>query len=103
MTELEIEIINYCKVNQIEDIEAFKIKLLKQGFTIEKYGVSPVKPKVVEKIVEKFITNNEDTERLATELEKLKKDFEELLNENKRLLIKSNENKIIKKDIYGEE
>lgn len=45
------EISNFCKVNSIENVNDFILKLTKQGFTIEKYGATP-KERVVEKTVE---------------------------------------------------
>lgn len=57
--ELEREIIEYCKLNDIPNIDEFNIKLIRQGFTAEKYGSTPFKPteviKEVEVIVEKEI------------------------------------------------
>ena len=53
--ELNNEIWDYCRVNNITNIDEFTLKLLKQGFTIEKYGSTPMvttKEKIVEKIVE---------------------------------------------------
>ena len=53
--ELNNEIWDYCRTNNITNIDEFTLKLLKQGFTIEKYGSTPMvttKEKIVEKIVE---------------------------------------------------
>lgn len=43
MTENKLltEIDEYCKLNDILDIEAFKLKCMQVGFSIEKYGISP--------------------------------------------------------------
>jgi hypothetical protein len=43
MTENKLfeEIDEYCKLNDILDIETFKLKCMQVGFNIEKYGVSP--------------------------------------------------------------
>jgi hypothetical protein len=49
------EIWDYCRVNNISNIDEFTLKLIKQGFTAEKFGSSPIpqpKDKIVEKIVE---------------------------------------------------
>lgn len=35
---LEDEIINYCKVNNIDDVNKFINDLIKQSFTVKKYG-----------------------------------------------------------------
>jgi hypothetical protein len=54
--ELNNEIWDYCRLNNITAIDDFTIKLIKQGFTVEKFGATPVtKEKIVEKIVEKTI------------------------------------------------
>lgn len=54
--ELKNDIWDYCRNNNITNIDEFSLKLLKQGFTIEKFGATPVQKTVeVEKIVEKII------------------------------------------------
>jgi hypothetical protein len=100
--ELNDEIWEYCRTNNIPNIDGFKLKLLKQGFTVEKFGATPtnIKEKIVEKIVEVekevYITNDTETESLTikitdltAELEKVKAELE--LEKNKK-----------KRDIYGE-
>jgi len=53
---LKDEILNYCSVNNILNIDDFTVKLIKQGFTVEKFGATPVATqKVVENIVEKIV------------------------------------------------
>jgi cell division protein FtsB len=102
---LKDEIWDYCRVNNIPNIDEFNLKLITQGFTIEKYGATPesrVVEKIVEKIVEvpvekvveKIITNDEETKKLAEENGKLIKENEELKNKIKKLQST--------KDIYGE-
>ena len=50
------EIWDYCRVNDIPNIDEFVLKMITQGFTIEKYGATPVsKEKIVEKVVEKIV------------------------------------------------
>jgi len=51
---LKDEIWEYCRVNNITNIDDFTLKLIKQGFTIEKFGSTP-KTNVVEKVVEKIV------------------------------------------------
>ena len=122
---LKTEIETYCKANKIEDIDKFIIKLVKQGFTIEKYGSAPMtKEKIVEveKIIEKIVEVEKRVEvpiaMIDTELsENLKKcieirdkalnDFKELNQkwvyteeEYQKLKIKEEERN--KKDFYGE-
>ena len=54
--DIHDEIWDYCRLNNITAIDDFTIKLIKQGFTVEKYGATPVtKENIVEKIVEKII------------------------------------------------
>lgn len=102
---LKDEIWDFCRVNNIPNIDEFVIKLVKQGFTIEKYGATPetrVKEKIVEKIVEvpvekiveKIVTNDEETKKLAIENDRL-------TQENSLLLLKIKKLES-KRDIYGE-
>ena len=39
--ELNNEIWEYCRLNEITNMDEFKVKLVKNGFTIEKYGSAP--------------------------------------------------------------
>jgi hypothetical protein len=51
--ELKDDILNYCKINDISNVDDFIIKMIKQGHTIERYGAAPnTKEKIVEKIIE---------------------------------------------------
>lgn len=63
---LKSEIVEYCKLNNIDNIESFIIKLITQSFTIEKFGENPlfvnkknriVEPEVIikEVVVEKIV------------------------------------------------
>lgn len=53
---LKDEIWDYCRLNNITNIDEFTMKLLRQGFTVEKFGATPTTvEKVVEKIVEKTV------------------------------------------------
>jgi hypothetical protein len=40
--DLKNEIFDYCRENDITNIDNFLLRLLKQGFTIEKFGSTPV-------------------------------------------------------------
>lgn len=51
---LKDEIWDYCRANNISNIDEFTLKLIKQGFTVEKFGATPA-TKVVEKEVEKIV------------------------------------------------
>lgn len=121
--DLHNEIWDYCRANKITNIDEFTLKLLKQGFTSEKFGSTPMIKTVekevekivevpVEKIVEKIVevpVNMVDTElsnkytELIKSYESLQSEVEKLKVENVRLTkelgaeIQKN-----KKDIYGE-
>ena len=104
--QLNDEIWDYCRANNITSIDDFKMKCLQQGFTVEKYGAAPSAPeKVVEKIVEVpvekiiekevFITNNEEVVKLTERINQITEE----LNQTKQAL---EEEKKKKRDIYGE-
>ena len=48
------EIWEYCRLNKITDVDGFILKMLKQGFTVEKFGATPTE-RIVEKEVEKIV------------------------------------------------
>lgn len=92
---LDDEFLKYCELNKIDDPVKFAEKVFRRGFSIFKYGETPVgfnNEKIVEKevviekevvvekevIVEKIVeaTNNEDIQKLIDENNKLKKDLE---------------------------
>ena len=100
------EFIDYCQLNEIEDVENFIVKCAKDGLTLDKYGIAPFLPKSqiqevpvekeiikeviveipVEKevIVEKIITREVDNEQLISELKILKEQLreQEVINKN---------------------
>lgn len=53
--ELKEEIVEYCRLNNIENVEKFLLKMLHQGYSVEKYGTSPILPQVIEKEIEKVV------------------------------------------------
>jgi hypothetical protein len=53
--ELKDEIWDFCRMNDITNVDTFTINLIKQGLTIEKYGSSPIPPKIIEKEIIKEI------------------------------------------------
>lgn len=89
---LKDEIWKYCFSNDITDIDGFMLKLLRQGFTTEKFGSTPFKQeekiKEVEKIVEVVkevevikevpITNDEEIKKLADKLNNVEVENAEL-------------------------
>lgn len=50
--QLKDEIWEYCRLNDITDINGFIVKSLQQGFNIDKYGTTPFEPQTVEKEIE---------------------------------------------------
>lgn len=54
--KIKDEIWEYCRLNNIPNIDEFMLKMLTQGLTIEKYGAAPTaREKIVEKTVEKIV------------------------------------------------
>jgi hypothetical protein len=110
--ELKNEIWEYCRLNDITNVNDFMIKLLKQGFTVEKFGATPtttIVEKIVEKIVEVpierevFVTDDTTVLKLSDELNRLTELNKEQANiiidlEGKLSLKKTKDSK----DIYGE-
>lgn len=90
------EIWNYCRLNNITDIDTFIIKMVKQGLTIEKYGATP-NDKIIEKIVEiekpievikevevekkVYITDDESIKKMTIELDSLEEKLENKVRE----------------------
>ncbi len=52
---LDDEFIRYCELNQITDIEGLAKKTFQRGFTILKYGETPIASKGKETIIEKEV------------------------------------------------
>ena len=116
------DILEYCRVNDIPNIDEFILKMITQGFTVERYGAAPTaRERIVEKVVEKivevpvekevYITDNSEIKNLAEQINKLetdrdfyKKEMEhvqlELNKTLQKLEIEQTKNK--KRDIYGE-
>jgi len=64
------EIWEYCRLNDISNIDDFILKLIRQGFTSEKYGATPMgnfEPKKIEKIVE--VIKEVPVEKIVTKIE----------------------------------
>jgi hypothetical protein len=104
--QLKDEIWDYCRANNITNIDEFTMKILRQGFTVEKFGATPqtvekVVEKVVEvpveKIVEKivevkvevpvekevYITDNSNNEELANKIKDLEAERNKYKEESK--------------------
>ena len=129
--QIKDEIWDYCRANNITNIDEFTMKILKQGFTVEKFGATPqviekivevpvekVIEKIVEKIVEKevpvekevYVTDDSHVKELSKKIKKLeeerdsyKKDAENFQKEwNDTLQKLEVEQKKNKRDLYGE-
>lgn len=113
--QINDEIWDYCRNNSVTNIDEFVIKLVRQGFTVEKFGATPqINEKIVEKIVEVQVEKIVEVPMVDTEIGKTLKEkiliIERLENEVKELLDASAqlkkeleiEKKKNKKDIYGE-
>jgi hypothetical protein len=121
--ELKNDIWDYCRVNDITNIDEFTIKLVKQGFTIEKFGGTPV-IKTVDKIVEKIVEvpidrivekiievpiamiDTEISENLKNYIKKYEEAMENVGKLSDQLMLTekqlTEEKKKHKKDLYGE-
>jgi len=63
---LDNEFIQYCKLNNIEDINKLAKETFNRGFTILKYGMTPNVAKI-KKIVEEKIKKDPDVVKAVTE------------------------------------
>jgi hypothetical protein len=107
------EIWDYCRLNDIPNIDDFILKMVSQGFTVEKYGAAPTaKERIVEKIVEKiievkvdkivekivevpvekevYITDNTEIKTLADQITKLETDRDYYKKEMEDFQLKMN-------------
>jgi hypothetical protein len=111
LSKLIEEITEYCETNNIEDIEAFMNKMLRNGFNIERYGEKPpwfqdnTKPPTInEEKKESLEIPDEKEPEITPEIEEEIPDKEEVKPEtSKRYDIQININKPKKTDIYDEE
>ena len=105
---LKDEIWEYCRLNDISNIDEFIIKMVRQGYTVEKFGSTPlgstevkevekivevIKEIPVEKIIEKEVIITDDIQitelsNKLTQLEEEKKIFSTKLIENESELQK---------------
>ena len=121
---LKDEIWDYCRVNNISNIDEFTIKLVRQGFTVEKFGATP-STKIIEKEVERIVEVIKEVKvevikevpitMVDTELSESLKNYIELHEQCRKEMLKAvdisealrkelaEEKNKKKKDIYGEE
>jgi hypothetical protein len=115
--KIKDELYDYCKLNNITNIDEFILKIVTQGFVVEKYGAAPTSKekivevqvekiiekivevpvdKIIEKIVEKevYITDDSQYEELTNKIVEL----ENKLNESNNELSSECENKLKEKD-----
>lgn len=116
--ELKDEIWEYCRMNDITDVEGFMLEMLKTGFNIEKYGTQPSEVTAEKKNDKDDKKENEEDDGKIKELsdqivekeEKITELEQKILELNEKLeggATKENEDKEQKEeqktDIYGEE
>jgi hypothetical protein len=96
--DLNDEIWEYCRSNNITNIDEFTLKLLKQGFTTEKFGATPV-TKTVEKTIEKIV--EVPVEKIVEKIVEVPVNVvdSELSNKYKELLDEVNQLKLIKREL----
>lgn len=82
--EFKDEIWDYCRVNNITNIDEFMAKCLKQGFTAEKYGATPtVREKIVEKEIEKIV--EVEVEKIVEKIIEVQVEKEVYITDNKEM------------------
>jgi len=105
--QINNEIWEYCRSNNITNIDEFTVKLLKQGFTVEKFGATP-SVSVVEKIVEKVVEVPVEKEVFITDDAEVKKLTDKIIELEGLVTTKDLELQVLKdqlknkKDLYGE-
>ena len=82
--EFKDEIWDYCRLNNITNIDEFMVKCLKQGFTAEKYGATPtVREKIVEKEIEKIV--EVEVEKIVEKIIEVQVEKEVFITDNKEM------------------
>jgi hypothetical protein len=113
--KLKNDIIEYCKLNKIDDINSFIIKMIRQSLTIEMYGRVPkifdepeailsneieIKPSIEEIKVE--VSEKEKIDAIISTEEKNKYEINLDLNKNPEPIIQETPKINKDEDIYGE-
>ena len=107
--DLKDEVWEYCRLNDITDLNAFMIRMLRQGYTTEKYGPTPFKidgnsekEVIVEKIVEVPVEIIKEVEKIVeVPIEMIKEIVKEVPVEIIKEVIKEVPiDKIIEKEVY---
>lgn len=98
--QLKDEIWEYCRLNDISAVDDFTIKMIRQGFTSEKFGSTPwnreTEVKEVEKIVEKIVEKEVPVE-VIKEVEKV---IEKVVEKEVPVEVVKEIEKIVEKEIY---
>jgi len=84
--KIKDEVWEYCRINNISNVDDFILRMISQGFTAEKYGSTPMGGLEVEKIVEVIkeviIEKEIPVEKIVTKIEYISdKDSEDKLAE----------------------
>lgn len=107
--DLKDEIWEYCRLNDITDLNAFIIRMLRQGYSTEKYGPTPFKiggnsekETIVEKIVEVPVEVIKEVEKIVeVPIEVVREIVKEIPVEIIKEVIKEVPvDKIIEKEVY---
>lgn len=105
--QLKNDIWDYCRANNLTNIDEFIVKLIRQGFTIEKFGATPmvsnrVIPEVpVEEIESISLEVPENIKNNKATVKKVKDKVEaEVKTINKEISARDQKNNKI--DLYGE-
>ena len=105
--QLKDDIWDYCRANNITNIDEFIVKLIRQGFTVEKFGATPIVPikpsKVVPEVPIESISLEipENVKKHKATVKKVKDKVEaEVKTINKEISARDQKNNKI--DLYGE-
>lgn len=103
---IEEEIKQYCKANEL-DYDKTLSKIIKYGFSIEKYGSLSEEekqppPEPIIKTVKEYVTDDSKVKELIDEISKLNSERDELKSKLKCLQEEITKLKDNKRDIYNE-
>lgn len=94
---LDDEFLNYCEINNIDNVESLAKKIFQRGFTIEKYGETPT---IIKNLKEPpsilQVIQNEEIEKLKIENIDLKNKLE------KTLALQQSKKDNVHNNLYGE-
>lgn len=93
--KLITEIQEYCKLNNIQDVEKEVNRLLRQGFNVEKYGTSPFTMQKYEVPTDEEKTPQTEEKKPKTRVSKAKRVKEEGISSGETV-VKDEETKIVK-------